>query len=373
MLFSRRMRDNGEEMSPKKNYPLFENKKSLKIKVEKPDEDDIVFVEEITQTPKNTSTKTPASNLIPKKEPEAAPERKSPVIHIVHAISAPKPSTNVPPLYTLMDFKQELTDDSDDNLLNQFFSQELDTKYDSGDELTVYHKSTIDDNDDENNNKNEKPDEEEIDEDIIIMKDNELFFQKIIDLTRDDEDTIGDDDKPDSDGFTRVKCSLAKVEPTSPIVLRQKKSEATHSSPLVLSRSNSKRSSESDSEATKKKSEIVKSQSSNTDSDSDLVLAELAAKYERESALAKSKQDHAENRVQMNIGERKDDEDVVKMVVEVSSVNIKAEKVESVVPSVSRTVLQPSPIRKLTDTSNIACEQNVKDTTSANSNDDFFK
>ena len=241
----------------------------------------------------------------------------------------------------------------------------------------MFHKSTIDDDDDdENNNKNEKPDDEESDEDIIFMKDNELFLQKIdqtlkyIDLTRDEEDKIDDDGKPDKDGFTRVKCSLAKVEPTSPIVLRQKKNEATHSSPLVLSRSNSKRSSESESETTKKKTEIVKSQSSN-DSDSDLVLAELAAKYERESALAKSKQDHAENLVQMHIGDRKDDEGVVKMVVEVSDVNIKREKLESVVPSVSRAVLQPPPIRKLTDTSNIASEQNVKDTTSVNSNTIF--
>jgi hypothetical protein len=201
--------------------------KSFKIKSEKKedDQDEIYILDDIS--PKKTNS----------------PIHKLPHRHFAQASNEEQRKKSPDScLVKLSDYKRELFEDGDDNLLRQF-SEEQDVEYDSNDDETVFHKSNaeeeavfsckkLNENICEEENDEEDTDDSCVilddDEDVQFMKENAIILsnvtkilQEYIDLTGDDNDDNDDDD----DGFRSVEPVQIKQETNvSPIVLKEKKS-----------------------------------------------------------------------------------------------------------------------------------------------------
>jgi hypothetical protein len=262
--------------------------KSFKIKSEKneDDQDEIYILDDIS--PKKTNS----------------PIHKLPHRHFAQASNEEKREKSPDScLVKLIDYKRELFEDGDDNLLRQF-SEEQDVEYDSNDDETVFHKSNVEEEAvfsckklNENVCEEENDDDDSCvilddDEDVQFMKENEIILsnvtkilQEYIDLTGDDNDHDDDDD-----GFRSIEPVRIKQEPNvSPIVLKEKKSMPSSNTSMSKEEKPKEKSSPQSSMAPKQplltsyfnKPIIKRENSVSSNSSDDVRLAILASEYEK--------------------------------------------------------------------------------------------
>lgn len=266
------------------------SKSFAKVKEEYNDSDEIYILDDVQ--PVNTN-KSPIGNKLPHKHFELEPKKASTDSCLVN----------------LLDYKRELIEDGDENLLHQF-SQEQDVAYDSDDDETVFHKSAFEDDRQDTifscRKLNDAVIEEssddscvilDDDDDIKFMKENEIILNNVTKKLQEYIDLTGDDnDQDDDDGLLPVKV---KQEPnTSPIVIKEKNLPSSRSS--SVSKIDIKNENASPQPQTSKKSLITSflekptshsqiSIASDSSSD-DVQLSILAAQYDKKN-LGKSSSD----------------------------------------------------------------------------------